>query len=134
MGVTDANGLPIGLFIDSATPHEITLVKDTILHIFTPYLPPQLIGDKAYDSDKLDMYLMNEFGIKLIAPHKANRKSSPTQDRRSLRKYKKRWKVERGFSWLQNFRRLVTRYEVKAKNFAMMAKLGCMMILLRYII
>jgi hypothetical protein len=58
-------------------------------------------GDKAYDSDPLDQEL-KERGIEMIAPHKRNRKKPKTQDGRSLRRYKRRSKVERFFAWLQN--------------------------------
>jgi transposase len=39
--------------------------------------------------------------------------------------------IERLFAWLQNFRRLVVRYEYKDENFLGMAQLGCIVILLR---
>ena len=42
----------------------------------------------------------------MIAPHRKNRKKKKTQDGRKLRRYKRRWKIERLFAWLQNFRRL----------------------------
>jgi transposase len=45
-------------------------------------------------------------GIEMIAPHRHNRKKAKTQDGRKLRRYKRRWKVERLFAWLGNFRRL----------------------------
>ncbi|MBF0312947.1 MAG: hypothetical protein HQK52_05995 [Oligoflexia bacterium] len=35
------------------------------------------------------------------------------------------------FSWMKNFRRLTTRYEVKTENFLKMVKLGALMILLK---
>jgi transposase len=31
------------------------------------------------------------------------------QDGRALRRYRQRWKIERTFAWLSNFRRLVVR-------------------------
>lgn len=42
--------------------------------------------------------------VELIAPHRRTRKQR-TQDGRPLRRYRRRWKVERLFAWLQNFRR-----------------------------
>ncbi|WP_426747633.1 hypothetical protein VZQ01_09620 [Myxococcus faecalis] len=39
--------------------------------------------------------------------------------------------MERLFAWFQNFRRLVTRYEVKVENFLGFRLLGCILILLR---
>ena len=55
-----------------------------------------MIGDKAYDSDPLEEVLLEE-GIEMIAPHRKNRKKPKTQDRRKLRRYKRRWKIERLF-------------------------------------
>ena len=89
-----------------------------------------MIGDKAYDSDPLDERL-KEFGTELVAPHKANRKKAKTQDGRKLRRYKRRWKIERLFAWLQNFRRVVTRYEYHVDNYLGFVQLACMLILLR---
>ncbi len=46
-----------------------------------------------------------------IAPHRRYRTKPKTQDGRPLRRYKRRWKVERLIAWLQNFRRVIVRYE-----------------------
>jgi transposase len=75
-----------------------------------------LIGDKAYDFDPLDAELA-EAGIEMIALHKSNRKKAPTQDRRVLRCYKRRWKVGRLFSWLQKFRRIAIRFDVHEESY-----------------
>jgi transposase len=93
--------------------------------------PPLLIGDTAYDSDGLDAKLWQEQGVELVAPHKRNRRRK-TQDGRKLRRYLRRWKIERLFAWLHNFRRLVTRWEYHLGNFLGMVHLGCAAILLRY--
>jgi len=53
----------------------------------------------------------------VICPHRRNRRKAPTQDGRKLRRYRRRWKVERSISWLQDFRRPVTRYEHYATCF-----------------
>jgi transposase len=92
--------------------------------------PEHLIGDKAYDSDPLDARLAAQ-GIELMAPHRANRTKTKTQDGRLLRRYTRRWKVERLFAWLQNFRRVLVRHEYHAENYLEFVHLGCMVILLR---
>jgi len=69
--------------------------------------------------------------VEMIAPHRRNRRVELTQDGRPLRRYRRRWKVERLFAWLQNSRRLVTRYEYHAENFLAFVQLACIMILLR---
>ena len=71
-------------------------------------MPQRLIGDRAYDADGLDRALAT-LGVEMIAPHRRNRKRPKTQDGRPLRRYKRRWKIERLFAWLGNFRRLVFR-------------------------
>ena len=134
MGLTDAFGLPIAVDAASASPHEITLVDNTLDECFLENVPEKIIGDRAYDSDKLDKSLAQERGIELIAPHRNNRVKSNTQDGRALRRYKRRWKVERLFAWLYNFRRLVVRYEYHLENFLAMIQLGCIVILLRRVL
>jgi len=134
MGLTDAFGVPIAIDATSARPHEITLVDDTLDACFLENVPEKIIGDRAYDSDKLDKQLAEERGVEMIAPHKNNRVKSLTQDGRTLRRYRKRWKVERLFAWLQNFRRIVVRYEYHLKNFLSMVQLGCIVILLRRVL
>ncbi len=131
MAVADRNGLPIATGIASGQRHEVPLAQDTLRARFVKALPDRLIGDRAYDSDKLDAELA-ELGVEMIAPHHPNRKRK-TQDGRPLRRYRRRWNVERLFSWLSNFRRLVTRYEHHADNFLGLVKLGCIVILLRRI-
>lgn len=132
MAIADASGLPVAACVESASPHEVKLVEKTIDSSFTPYAPDKLIGDKAYDSDPLDQKLMQERCIEMIAPHRMGRKKPKTQDGRKLRPYRRRWKVERLFAWLQNFRRLVVRYEYHVQNFLSMVQLGCAIILLRF--
>jgi transposase len=133
MAITDASGLPVAAHVESASPHEVKLVEDTIDSGFTQYAPDKLIGDnKAYDSDKLDDQLLKERGVEMIAPHRKGRKKPKTQDGRKLRRYRRRWKVERLFAWLQNFRRLIVRYEYHVENFLGMVHLGCIKILLRF--
>ncbi|MEO6588819.1 MAG: IS5 family transposase [Pyrinomonadaceae bacterium] len=130
MAVADGFGLPLAVYTESASPHEVRLVERTICERFTDQRPEKMIGDKAYDSDPLDKQLQ-KLGIEMIAPHKVNRRRAKTQDGRKLRRYKRRWKIERLFAWLQNFRRIVVRYEYHADNYLGFVQLACMIILLR---
>ncbi len=107
--------MALAVSVQSASPAECHLVEEVLAGSFLDELPERLIGDKAYDSDKLDERLKEQYGIEMIAPNRRNR--GKTQDRRKLRRYKKRWKVERLFAWMHNFRRLVTRWEYHIENF-----------------
>src|SRR5215472_17356829 len=92
MAVADSHGLPVGLCIESASPHEVKLVDSTLVEMVIPEAPQNLVGDNAYDSDKLDAEL-RQYAIELIAPHRSNRKNK-SQDGRRLRRYRRRWKIE----------------------------------------
>ena len=131
MAIADKSGKPISVHVTDASPHEVKLVEKTIDQRFSNLKIRKMIGDKAYDSDKLDRELLKKFKIELIAPHRDNRKSKPTQDGRKLKTYCQRWKIERLFAWLQNFRRVVVRYERYAANFLGFVQLGCILILSR---
>jgi len=108
------------------------LTERTLDAAFVRQLPPRLIADKAWDGGALSRRLAAERGIDLIAPKRVGgTESNRTQDRRKLRRYKRRWKVERLFAWLKRWRRLSTRWEHKAENFLGLLHLGCMVLLLR---
>lgn len=128
MVLTDAHGLPLSVRTFSARPNEVTLAECTVRS--SPIKPLRVIADRAYDSDKL-RYSLAKRGIRLISPHRRNRTKAPTQDGRTLRRYCRRWKVERLFSWLFNWRRTVVRYEYHTENYLGFVQLACFMILSR---
>lgn len=96
-----------------------------------PPQPQRLVCDKGYDSDGLRGRLLSGRGIELVCPHRRSRKRPPLQDGRKLRRYKRRWKVERTFAWLGNFRRLVVRYERSLKMYGAFFHVACLVITLR---
>jgi transposase len=117
MVVVDGRGVPLGNYLHSASPAEVRLAETTLaaIHVARPHRagrprqkPVRVIADKAYDSDPLRKRLRQR-GIELICPHKKNRVRPATQDGRALRRYRRRWIVERTNAWLGNFRRLVVR-------------------------
>ena len=133
MAISDGHGLPLAVHVASASPHETKLVEATLEQRFFADLPKRLIGDRAYDSDRLDERLMNHYGIEMIAPHSSIRTRTLTQDGRGLRRYRGRWKVERLFAWLHNYRRIVVRWERYPENFLAMLHLASAIILLRHL-
>ena len=125
--------LPISVHTASASPHEVTLVEATLAETLTVGRPGRLIGDRAYDSDPLDQKLAAE-GIELIAPHRGNRTRPATQDGRALRRYRRRWKIERLFAWLNKFKRVITRWDRCHERFTAFVHLAFSMILLRRVL
>lgn len=134
MVMVDARGLPVAVSTCSATPNECQLVQELFDFMLTHEVPPRLIGDRAYDSDPLDAELA-ERGVELIAPHRRNRKpENKTQDGRPLRRYKRRWTVERAIGWLQHYRRLCIRWERSTAMFQGFLHLGCALMLLKEVL
>ncbi|MGE3531652.1 MAG: IS5 family transposase [Steroidobacteraceae bacterium] len=132
MAIVDRHGLPLAVSTHAANHHEVTLVQLSVDFYMIEAKPENLIGDRAYDSDKLDDEL-REDGIEMISPHRAGRKKPRTQDGRKLRRYERRWIVERFFAWLQWQRRLLVRWEYYAHNFLGFVQLACINMMLKRI-
>jgi transposase len=121
MLLVDGAGLPLAVDIRCASPAEVTLIEPLLCQAVTTCVPSRLIYDHAADSDALWKRLA-ERNIELICPHRQGR---------PLRRYHKRWIIERTISWLRAFRRLVTRNEFYRFLFHSFAKLASLMIVLR---
>lgn len=134
MVLVDARGLPVAVETASASPHESKLVQRLFDFMLTEETPERVIGDRAYDSDGLDEQLA-EVGIELIAPHRRNRRpENVTQDGRPLRRYKRRFTVERTIAWFQHFRRLCIRWEKSTILFQGYLHFACSILLLREVL
>lgn len=137
MVLVDGKGIPLGMHLASANRAECHLAAETLDEAIVPRRgsrakprrPKRIIADKAYDSRKL-WETMAERGVELIAPHRRNRKAR-YQDGRKLRRYRRRWIVERTFAWMFSFRRLFVRYERKTRLFKAFICLACALITLR---
>ncbi|HEY6041040.1 MAG TPA: IS5 family transposase [Anaerolineae bacterium] len=129
MVLADGAGTPLGIHVAAASPSEVKLVEPTLASLPKRSHPERLIGDKGYDSNPLRAWLAAR-DIEPILPARSNNRVATHQDGRKLRRYKKRWIIERTHSWLQNFRRLVVRYERHASNFIALVHLACALITL----
>ncbi len=119
----------LAVHVAPASPAEGRLVEATREERFLAHWPERLIGDNAYDSDGLDAHLRETMGIEMIAPNRAKRRV--TQDGRPLRRYTRRWQIERLFAWFHNYRRLVVRWDRHPENFLAFFHLASALILLR---
>lgn len=117
MVLVDGGGLPLGVRIESASPGEVTLAKATLAEVKVPRpkgrpktKPKRLIADRAYGSGPLCERLKRR-GIDLIVPYRKNTKKRKHEDRRKLRRCKRRWTIGRTNAWFGQFRRLLVRHE-----------------------
>jgi len=138
MVVVDGQGVPLGSTLASASPSEVKLIEATLEQVKVPRRGrgrprkrmPRLIADKTYDSDPLRKRLKQR-GIDLVCPHRRNRKKPKLQDGRKLRRYRRRFIIERTFAWLGQFRRLVVRWDRLITVYRGFFHLACLMITLR---
>jgi transposase len=126
--VVDGGGVPLALTVHSASPSETKLIGPTLDRLKRQ--PGHLVLDKAFDSDKFRDEIAAR-GTYPVVPYRRRAVSKKYGDGRKLRRYKRRWKVERTFAWLGNFRRLVVRYEHKHWMFRAFAHVACVLITLR---
>jgi transposase len=131
MVVVDGAGVPLASTLGSASPAEVKLLEPTLQEMPCSLQPKvkRLILDRGYDSDPL-RFRLKERGIDMIFPHRRNRKKPQTQDGRKLRRYKRRWKVERSFAWFGNYRRLLVRWEHNFTVYKGFFPLACALITL----
>jgi transposase len=132
--VVDANGIPLGTKIAAANRAETDLLEEALDDIPVPLpdvpegSPPiPLVADRGYDCDPLRDRLL-ERGIELLSPHRHNRTRPSRNDGRRMRRYARRFVVERTNSWLHNYRRLVVRHEYYSFIFHGFVRLACIMI------
>ena len=124
MVVADGRSIPLGVSLASASPHEVMLIEKTIDQLGKT--PEHLVGDKAYDSDAFRARL-KERGIELVAPARRNKRIK-LQDGRALRRYRRRWKIERTNAWFGNYRRLVIREERDDRMYQAFLHIACALI------
>jgi transposase len=140
MVVVDGSGVPLGSQLTSASPAEVKLAESTLATVAVPRAgcgrpkknPVRVIADRAYDSDPLRQRLKQR-GLLLIVPHRKSRRRPSCNDGRTLRRYRKRWKVERTFAWLGNYRRLLVRYDPSLNLYRAFFHIACALITLRFL-
>ena len=137
MVLGDGEGVPLGVRLESASPAEVTLADATLAEVRVPRAkgrprqrPKRVIADRGYDSDPLRERWKRR-GIELIAPYRKNNKERRYEDGRKLRRYKRRWIIERTNAWLGQFRRLLVRHEHLLATYRAFFYLACLWITLR---
>ncbi len=129
MILTEGHGLPIAALSASAALGETTLLEPLLDQRVIRRKLRRLIYDRALDSDEHRRRLKAR-GIELICPHRSNRKRPRLQDGRPLRRYRRRWKMERSNSWLHNFRRFAMRHDWYLLTFTGFVQLACLITVL----
>ena len=95
--------------------------------------PERLIADRGYDSNLARAMLAGR-GIDPIIPKRENNRKATHQDSRKLRRYGRRWIIERTHAWMQNFRRLAMRYERLVEVYQALVHMAFALICLRKVL
>jgi len=128
----DSAGHPLHFELTAGQTHEAA-VFDTVMVGVDEHLvdidgepiawPVALAGDKGYRADWIDDYLL-DLDITPVIPSKANEDRAARPVAFDKRAYRDRNIVERLIGWLKECRRVFSRFEKTAKNFAGMIRLA----------
>ena len=129
---TDAGGMPTGFVLTAGFRNECPTfgqLLEVVRRRTRRRLPPRLAADKGYSSDAIRHWLARR-GVEAVIPmrHNEHVRDRPMFDKRA---YRGRNVVERCVGRLKNFRRIATRYEKLAGNFAGMITLAMIVLYLR---
>jgi transposase len=142
MVLADGQGTPLGAYLDAASPAEVTLLAQTLATVKVSRAhragrprtcPTRLIADRGYDSNAVRRYLKRR-RIQPIILARSNNQRATDQDGRCLRRYRRRWIIERTIGWIGNFRRLTVRYDRLLATYGGFFHLACALITLRKVL
>jgi len=131
--LTEGFGVPIGLTIDGANRHDCKMTKATIKSIPVKRPKPTkrkkqgMCLDKGYDSGEV-RDLVKEFGY---TAHIRSRGEEVQAIKHEAGFKARRWVVERTHSWMNRFRRILTRWEKKPENYLALLHFVCAVITFR---
>ena len=140
--LAEGAGTPLGAALDAASPSEIKLLEATLDTVAVRRThrpgrprkrPDRLIADRGYDSNAVRAMLVRR-GIEPIIPARTNNTIATHQDGRTLRRYQRRWLIERTIGWIGNFRRLTVRYDRLMETYGGFFHLACALITLRKVL
>ncbi|WP_165394840.1 transposase [Methanofollis fontis] len=128
--LVDQNGTPLSCVVSPANIHDSRLYKPTI-EAFAPsekeLKVKTITADAAYDTLEIRTY-NNQNGIQTNIPINKRNTKDPENRRAEqfdLDLYKKRGAVERFFSWIEAFKKIVPRHERKEGSFIGLVLFAC---------
>ena len=90
--------------------------------------PKAVAADKAYSSGRIRDWLRDRH-VRPVVPTRSDERRNPRFDKAA---YRQRNVVERCVGWLKGFRRIGSRFEKLAVNYAAMLTLGMIRIMLSF--
>ena len=134
--LVDRNGLPLDCTVSPANVHDSRLYEPTLEAFEIPKVldrPIIISADAAYDAREIRQYNRKR-GIKSNIPVNRRSRKQPKRGRPvwfDPELYKKRSAVERFFSWIEAFKKIVPRYERYEHSFMGLIHLACSVMIAR---
>jgi transposase len=134
--------LPLAYLVTAANVSEVTVGLKVVDRVRVPRRhgrpkkrPASLGADKSYDSADFRQGLRRR-RIQPSVPQRKwpNRRRRPGRPPETHEASKSRWKVERSHGWLDNWRRLVTRYDWYTQSYVAFLTIACFMVALSRIL
>jgi transposase len=126
--------VPLGLAVEGANRNDFKMARQTLESVPverpepTGDAPQGLCLDKGYDYAEVHA-LAAEFGF---TAHIRARGEEAQAIKREAGFKARRWVVERTHSWMNRYRRVLTRWEKKPENYLALLHLVCACITLRH--
>ena len=136
--MTEGNGLPLAFLVTAANVSEVTVGLEVVDRVKVPrpqgrprQRPASLAADKSYDSADF-RWELHRRGIQSSISRRRwkNRRRRPGRPPLVHPVSQSRWKVERSHGWLDNWRRLVTRYDWYTESYMAFLTIACFMVTL----
>ena len=132
--LVDRNGLPLACTVSPANVHDSRLYEPTLEAFEIPGVqvcPAIISTDAAYDAREIRQYNQKR-GIKTNTPVNKRSRKHPKRGRPiqfDPELYKKRSAIERFFSWIEAFKKIVPRYERYEHSFLGLIYLACVVMI-----
>lgn len=135
--LVDGNGVPLSLVLTGANRHDVTQIETVLDNIaverpefdYSQGAAENLCADKGYFGEPT----LEAIVLRGYIPHVVSRGEEKRElDDNPLFKAR-RWVVERVFSWLNRFRKVLVRYEKYGFTYLGLLQLACAFIAFRQI-
>ncbi len=131
----EEHGVPLSLVVTGANLHDVTQLEEVLDSVIikrpqvTDEAPQHLCADKGYTGRKATKIMVERNytpHVKPIGEEVAAKREDPEYRAR-------RWVVEACHSWFNRFRKILVRYEKKARNYLALLHLAAAIICWRKI-
>ncbi len=132
--LTDGRGVPVSIVLSGANTHDVKLLEQTLDEVViarpdSGQLEQHLCADAGYRGARVEQQIREHD----YTPHVRSRRVEIDEAARYPNGKARRWVVEVAHSWFNRFRKLLVRYEKKARNYLALAMLAAAVIALRMI-